>query len=150
MLTPILRLISNRFVPTLILCAIAAFWFATGTALAGKVSLSGISQTGLLASCNKAGGNFSSSDDGFSCTTGKGSVTCTTNGKCTGECETCGKPAITRKGNTALGVLSGNTLKAVGTGKQTVNGAGSTHHPITVKSEKPIGEISQDHSNKKK
>jgi hypothetical protein len=96
-----------------ILIAGMTWSFFTNTALGGKVSLPTLSQKGLLAACGKAGGNFNSDDSGFSCDGPGGSVHCTTSGKCTGECDTCGKPAITHKGgNTTVGVLSGNTLKA--------------------------------------
>ena len=104
---------TTAFAPLLFSMTTALIFFATPV-FAGKVSLSGISQTSLMASCGKAGGQFLSSDDGFSCTTGKGSVSCTTSGKCTGECKTCGN-AVTKSGKgSALGVLSGSTLKTSG------------------------------------
>jgi len=112
MLAPILRLISGRFAPTLILFAIAALWFSTGAALASTVILSGThSESDILKSCVSAGGSFHSGPGGYGCGTDKGNVNCNKSGKCYGECETCGKPAITHKGGTVLGVLSGTTLK---------------------------------------
>jgi hypothetical protein len=129
MLNPILRTISLSFAPALILIAITTLGFLTDTAWAGKVVLSGThSQTGILASCTKAGGQFNSNDSGFGCTTDKGSVQCTTKGQCTGECATCGKPAIAHKGDPILGVLSGTTLKA-----GTNTPAKTTATPIRVK-----------------
>jgi hypothetical protein len=66
----------------------------------------------------------------YGCTTGKGSVQCGKDGKCTGECATCGGPAIRPKGG-LTGVLSGIVQKA-GANTQPVHGAGSSHNPIAA------------------
>jgi hypothetical protein len=82
-------------------------------AWADRVILSGTySQTDILKSCVAAGGSYSSGPGAYGCSTDKGSVTCNTAGKCYGSCDSCGKPAIARKGHTIFGVLSGTTLKA--------------------------------------
>jgi hypothetical protein len=100
----------------LFLCASITLVSFSNTAFAGKVDLSGVSQSNLLDACTKAGGQFHSSEEGFGCSTSKGSVECTTSGKCTGECATCGSADTAKSGNgTPLGVLSGATLKEVGT-----------------------------------
>jgi hypothetical protein len=106
-------LFRGRALAPLILIGAMTWSFFTDKALAGKVDLPTQSQTGLLAACGKAGGNFNSDDSGFGCDGPGGSVHCTTGGKCTGECDTCGKPTVAHKGGTTtVGVLSGNTLKA--------------------------------------
>src|ERR1700691_3334697 len=109
MVTPIFQTVSRGFTLAPVLFAVTVLNFVADTAWADKVALSGTySQTGILASCTKAGGEFNSDDSGFGCTTNKGSVQCGTNGKCTGECDTCGKgPAIAHRGGSIFGVLSG-------------------------------------------
>ena len=137
-----------------ILIALTAPSFFTDTALAGKVALAGThSASDIKAAC---GGDFVADGAAYGCekTAGDGSktsVTCNWDGQCQGSCKSCGGgAAIVRGKNPVVGVLSGNPLKASGTAKQTVNGAGSTHHPVAAKLVKPTGEMSQDHSNKKK
>jgi hypothetical protein len=147
MLTPIRRRMSRRFKVALVLIAVTTVNFFADTAWADKVALSGTySQTGILASCTKAGGQFNSDDSGFGCSTDKGSVQCSTNGKCTGECDTCGKgPAVAHRGSTIFGVLSGTTLKAAGTSRS-LHVSGSSHNAIVDNSNKPVREMSHDHS----
>jgi hypothetical protein len=146
MLTPILQTIFRGFLLALVLIAVTALNFVAGTAWGAKVALSGTySQTSILASCTKAGGQFNSDDSGFGCSTDKGSVQCTTNGKCTGECATCGKgPAIAHKAGSVFGVLSGTTLKAAGIAHPQ-HGPGSSHNPIVENSNKPVRQISEEH-----
>src|SRR6202167_2283402 len=99
-------MMSRRFTLALVLAGATMFGLFSSTAWADKVALSGTySQTGILASCTKAGGQFNSDDSGFGCSTDKGSVQCSTNGKYTGECDTCGKgPAVAHRGSTIFGV----------------------------------------------
>jgi hypothetical protein len=137
-------MMSRRFTLALVLAAATILASFADTAWADKVALSGTySQTSILNSCTKAGGQFNSDDSGFSCSTDKGSVTCNTYGKCVGECETCGKgPAVAHRGGTPFGVLSGSTLKAAGNGHP-VHGQGPSHIPI-VENNKPIHQISEE------
>ena len=150
MLTPILRLISNRFVPTLILCAIAALWFSTGAALAGRVVLSGThSESDILKTCVGAGGTFSSGPGGYGCVTDKGQVSCNKGGKCYGECPNCG-PAVKHKGATALGVLSGTTLKKIGTAAPTKPPVKPIHTKLPADSNPSATSNNEAHHDKKK
>jgi hypothetical protein len=151
MVTPIFQTVSRGFTLAPVLFAVTVLNFVADTAWADKVALSGTySQTGILASCTKAGGEFNSDDSGFGCTTNKGSVQCSTNGKCTGECDTCGKgPAIAHRGHTIFGVLSGTTLKAAGTSRS-LRISGSSHNPIVENSNKPVRQISEEHSGRRR
>jgi hypothetical protein len=131
MLTLTVRTESRGLTLAIALVTLATPSFFTGAAWADKVALSGTySQSQMLGICNKAGGAFSSSDSGFSCLTGKGSVECSTNGKCSGECATCGGPAIRPKGGLS-GVLSGIAQRG-GAAAQPVHGTGSSHNPIVA------------------
>lgn len=135
-----------------VLIALTVSSVFTGTALADNVVLSGThSASEIKAAC---GADFVADGAAYGCSkkASDGSTTnvsCNWDGQCQGYCKTCG-PHIAHAKNPVLGVLSGGTLKANVGGAQAVHGAGSTHHPITVKSEKPVGVISQDHSSKKK
>ena len=129
MFTLMVRTNPRGFAMAIALVALATPSFFPNAAWADKVDLPSMSQSSLMASCHNAGGAFESNDSGFSCKTGVGSVSCSTGGKCTGECATCG-PAIRPKGGIS-GVLSGTAQKA-GANTPPVHGPGSSHNPIVA------------------
>jgi hypothetical protein len=126
--------------------ALAMIIFASTTiaaltvgALAGTVQLSGThSESDIQSHCTAAGGVFfgsTSSDSGYGCTAAGGSVNCNKAGECSGECATCGKgPATAHGGKTIFGVLSGTTLKKLGTRTPTKTMAESirARRPMTI------------------
>jgi hypothetical protein len=146
MLTLMFRTVSSNFATALILIAVTTLGFFTDRALADSVIVSGThSASDIKGKCG--GGTFSADGEGYGCVTKKGSVSCNWDGKCIGECNSCGKgAAIAHKGDPILGVLSGTTLKA-----GTNTPAKTTATPIRVKT--PVahsGTDSTEHQGKKK
>jgi hypothetical protein len=144
---------TSRGGPTLalILIAIIALWISALPVLAGTIAFGSGTNASLKGLCDKHGGAYTENEDGGSTCSGKGgSITCTGKGKCTGQCETCGDPAVKHKPITILGVIPGTILKKVGTTSPSVHGRGSSHNPIVENSKMPDREVSQDHSSKKK
>jgi hypothetical protein len=128
------RMISRSFATALTLTAIITLSCLTEKALAERVVIAGTSSASdIKGKCG--GGTFNANSEGYSCVTSKGSVGCNWDGKCIGECDTCGPhgAAITRGKGAIFGILSGTTLKA-GTNTRPVHGTGSSHNPVT----KPI------------
>jgi hypothetical protein len=116
---------------TLVALAMIIFAIAslTGAAWAGTVQVSGThSESDIQSHCSAAGGVFfpsTSPDSGYGCTAAGGSISCNKSGSCSGECATCGKPALARRGSTVFGVLSGATLRKYGGHTPTKNVAES-------------------------
>jgi hypothetical protein len=98
----------------LVLAAIAVGAFADGAQAGTKVLAGTYSQSQIEKACSAAGGVSTTKDNGgYGCYATGGDVECTSAGKCTGRCATCGGPAIAHGGKgTVFGVLSGSTLKA--------------------------------------
>lgn len=140
-------IISRSFTLAIILIAIATSSFFTDRALADTVVLSGThSASELKATCGANGGEFAADGTSYGCKGKGGSVTCSWDEKCTGHCETCGKPGAAKRGQGAiLGVLSGTTLKTRVTNTHPVH-----HSRTVVNSDKPVREISEGHPSKKK
>ena len=122
----------------------------SGAALAGTKQVAGThSASEIKGSCDKAGGVYFSGSEGYSCVAAGGEVDCNKNGKCTGDCKTCG-PAVAKGGTGSVnGILSGTTLKA-STGTSTK----ATAQPVRVR--QPVGDTNKvgmgdsgDHHNKK-
>jgi hypothetical protein len=126
-----------------------AMVFASG-AVAGTVQIKGNqSESSIKSHCDKAGGVFFGSgggDGGYGCTAAGGSISCNKSGECSGECSTCGKPAVAHKGpNTIFGVLSGSTLKT-GTNAP----AKPTEKPVHIKQPLANSGAVTEHRGKKK
>ena len=151
--------------PTVLASLFAAFIVMvsfSNSAFAGRVILSDThSRDDILRSCVGAGGTFSSSSDGYSCQGEKGSVSCNKDGKCYGDCPSCGdNPDTTKGGGTAEGVLSGATLKAGTTTRpapasEPKQSQESTQKPIATKptenhAEKPVENHSDKHPSAEK
>jgi hypothetical protein len=132
-----------------ILILITTLISPSDTALAGTVVLSGTySPQDIQGKCG--GGTFSADGGSYSCQTKKGTVSCNWDGKCVGECNTCGSPAIAHKGGaTIVGVLSGTTLKA-GTSTQTKTAPKPIHVKQPVGDNNSIGTTNSEHQGKKK
>jgi hypothetical protein len=105
----------TAFFLVLSLAAVGCASFAHPTQ-AGTVQVTGThSPAEIAGACKAAGGVPFGSDAGgedYGCETTKGQIKCN-NGKCIGQCDSCGSPAIKHGGtDPVLGVLSGTTLKA--------------------------------------
>jgi hypothetical protein len=91
------------------LAALGTFAVIAGPASAGKVDLGHHSSGEIKRTCKKNGGNFNSWPDGsYDCGTGKGHVTCTKDGNCTGHCDNCGKAAGGKTGRGSVGGILTN------------------------------------------
>jgi hypothetical protein len=131
MLKSIIRPASRSFVPALALFAIIAGSFFTDTALASRVVLSGTHPPqDIKGACGNAGGTWTANDEGYGCSTSGGSIACNWDGKCIGECNTCGPHGtVVSRGKGAIFGILGGTLK-VGATLQPVHGPGSSHNPV--------------------
>ncbi|HWJ20630.1 MAG TPA: hypothetical protein VNR65_18075 [Geobacterales bacterium] len=135
MLTLMFRPASRSFVPAVALAAIITVSFFAGAALADSVVLGGTHPPqDIKGACGNANGSFTVNDEGYNCVSSKGSINCNWDGKCIGECDSCGPHGtVVKQGkNTIFGILRGTTLK-VGTTVRPVHGPGSSHNPIVAK-----------------
>lgn len=80
-----------------VVLATAALCFLADAASAGKIQLNGTWKEHQITSrCVDAGGTHTdgTGSGGYGCKTSKGEVSCDKNGKCTGECQACGKRLV--------------------------------------------------------
>ena len=92
---------------------------------------------------------FFSTSAGYSCVAEGGTIDCSTKGKCTGDCTNCG-PAVKHKGVTVFGILSGTTLKKIGTAAPTKPPVKPIHTKLPADSNPSATSNNEAHHDKKK
>jgi hypothetical protein len=118
-----------------VILAAATIATLTGGAFAGTVKVSGThNEADIEKHCNDAKGVYFSSGSTYGCSSTGGDIKCTS-GNCVGSCKSCG-PAIAHGKDPIFGVLSGTTLKKLGTDIPTK----TTARPVRVKT--PVADSS--------
>jgi hypothetical protein len=151
-LSAISRMTSRGPTLALVLIAITALGIFPRPALAGKVDFPNMSNAQLKSLCDKYGGAYAEDQGGggSACLGSGGSIQCTNNGKCTGQCETCGGPDVKHKPTTIFGVLSGTILKAGTTAPRAKGTAGPIHVKQPVVDSNSGTTNNNEHQGKKK
>jgi hypothetical protein len=117
---------------TLVIFAIVAIVSHSGTAMAGTKAVGGThSESEIKGACDRAGGVFFSTSEGYSCEAAGGSVECGKSGKCVGTCDSCAPDVVKGDDGSVVGVLSGTKMKEQGNASPKATGEpAKTAEPI--------------------